>query len=72
MNTRKIIGANTINYLLEKSRVTSLGEDERNYNIFYFLCKGATKEDLLKYYLINDKEEFCNLYMFNIINKSKC
>ncbi len=45
MNTKKIVGANTINYLLEKSRITTLGGEERNYHIFYFFCKGATPED---------------------------
>jgi len=33
------------NYLLEKARLVDQGGGERNYHIFYFLIKGATKEE---------------------------
>ena len=36
----KIVGCNTRNYLLEKTRVTSVPEDERNYHIFYQMLTG--------------------------------
>eukprot|EP00941_MAST-03F_sp_MAST-3F-sp1_P003995 g3995.t1 len=40
----EIIGAELEHYLLEKARLCSQGEGERNYHIFYFLCRGG-KED---------------------------
>ena len=43
----KIVGAETEIYLLEKSRVSILNPGERSFHIFYFLCKGASAEQLL-------------------------
>ena len=41
-NKGRIIGASMRHYLLEKSRLVTQSNGERNYHIFYQLCKGAT------------------------------
>ena len=41
--SKQIIGAQTKYYLLEKSRLTSLQKEERNFHIFYFILEGMGK-----------------------------
>ena len=45
----KIVGTQIINYLLEKSRVTIVGPNERNYHAFYSLI--ASPDHAAKYEL---------------------
>ena len=66
---KTVRGASIENYLLEKSRITALAKDERNYHIFYALCKFAPKEQLKKYKLLND-DGICNMSKFNYLNQS--
>ncbi len=40
-NSSQLVGAKTEHFLLEKSRLVSVNEDERGYHIFYQLCRGA-------------------------------
>ncbi len=37
----QLVGAKTEHFLLEKSRLVSVNQDERGYHIFYQLCRGA-------------------------------
>ena len=41
-----LVGANTINYLLEKSRIITAAQGERVYHAFYLVSKGAAAGDL--------------------------
>lgn len=50
----EILGAEILNYLLEKSRVCKQAPKERNYHIFYCLLKGADDEKLQKLNLFVD------------------
>lgn len=61
----EIVGAVIIKYLLEKSRVVSQAKDERNYHIFYQLCKGCSDEERQKYSIMNVED-------YEYINGSGC
>jgi myosin-6 len=38
-----VIGAHILHYLLEKSRIIEQNGEERNYQVFYRMCRGAPK-----------------------------
>lgn len=60
LKEEKIFGARIKNYLLEKSRVVKVAENERGYHIFYFLVRGAPENLLEKLFLLkktNPKKE---------------
>jgi myosin heavy subunit len=60
-----ICGGKIVNYLLEKSRVVSQINDERNYHAFYQLCAGASLEMRNKYRIMDADKYF-------YLNQSKC
>jgi myosin heavy subunit len=69
IRSRNITGATITNYLLEKSRVVSLPKGERNYHIFYQLCKAAPKKLLVDLGLT--KSGKVSLKQFNYLNQSR-
>ena len=52
-STGSLIGANIETYLLEKVRLITQAEGERNYHIFYELLQGMPEEELDAYRLAN-------------------
>ena len=69
-NKKTIKGASIENYLLEKSRVVKLGPEERNYHIFYAMCRYFPKEKLKEYHLIEEDESSCEMENFFYLNQS--
>jgi len=51
---KKILGAYSKPYLLEKSRVVKLTSVDRNYHIFYHLLKGGPLDLLNQLYLLDE------------------
>ena len=51
-----IVGAKMDQYLLEKGRLTNQGPGERNYHIYYQLCKGLGREERAQLGLKSAKE----------------
>ena len=49
----KILNAHFETYLLEKSRLAKISQNERNYHIFYQLILGSNKDEKKKYNLQN-------------------
>ncbi len=48
-----ICGGRVRHYLLEKARVVSQHEGERNYHVFYHMCAGVTGEFKVVYIHVN-------------------
>ena len=63
---KKVIGANIITYLLEKTRITTQANNERTFHIFYQLLNGAEAEILNSLYLTPDIKNY------NYLNNSGC
>ena len=59
-------GASIVNYLLEKSRVVNPAENERNFHIFYQMCKGLGSNEKSQYY-ISRAEDFRYLSRGNCV-----
>lgn len=64
--SKAICGALIQTYLLEKSRVVHQLPGERNYHVFYQLCKGATHDERASLLLPS------SLQTFDYLNQSGC
>lgn len=64
-DSKKVKGALITNYLLEKSRIITQAQAERNYHIFYFLFKGASKDLLEELHLLEMKN-------YDFLKKNNC
>ena len=53
-----IIGAKVTEYLLEKSRIVTQAQDERNYHVFYEMLTGLSSEQKQKYGLLTPEKYF--------------
>ncbi|TRY59149.1 hypothetical protein DNTS_032400 [Danionella cerebrum] len=65
-----VVGGFVSHYLLEKSRICTQGQEERNYHIFYRLCAGAP-EDIQQSFHLSSPDTFrylsrgCTRYFSN-------
>ncbi|XP_046728567.1 myosin VIa isoform X4 [Silurus meridionalis] len=50
-----VVGGFVSHYLLEKSRICTQGQEERNYHVFYRLCAGAPEDIREKFHLSSPK-----------------
>jgi hypothetical protein len=61
----RISGAAIRTYLLERSRLVTVNDPERNYHVFYQLCEGAGPEERAALHLLPARE-------FHYLNQSSC
>jgi len=71
-----IKGCNITSYLLEKTRVVRVTQNERNYHVFYMLVAGASVEQRKEFYLKNiDQFAYltqCDVFFFTNSNEWVC
>jgi myosin-15 len=53
-----IVGAKISEYLLEKSRIVTQANDERNYHVFYEFLTGLNEDQKQKYGLLDAQKYF--------------
>lgn len=61
----RILGAKTLTYAFDKSRVTTIPKDERTFNVFYSLLAGTSPEEQTALHINFPPESF------NYLNQSK-
>jgi len=61
----RVIGAKTLTYALDKSRVTEVPQDERSYHVFYYLLAGASSEERSQLHLQDAQH-------YHYLSRSKC
>lgn len=78
----QVVGGYISHYLLEKSRICTQSQEERNYHVFYMICAGAP-QDLKEKLSLGRPEDYrvCNnnmrnrkliLFQFNFCKKYFC
>lgn len=60
-----ILGASTQHFLLEKSRLVAQGCDERNYHVFYRMCRDASEEERSRWHIKSASDH-------SLINQGGC
>ena len=67
LRTKSFCSANVQIYLLEKSRIISQAQGERNYHVFYYLLDGGTDEEVCDLHLMQpQKYHYLNQVFFLI------
>lgn len=64
-STGEMLGASISTYLLERVRLVSQGKGERNYHIFYEMCKGSSSYE-------REELGLCDVSEYKYLNTSGC